>query len=127
MFHFTDGTARILPQYLSFFTSPVTSIHTIARDDRHCVRESGVTLEDRSTIHFGCVWVQTPAACVPGQCFIHCAPAACVPGQCFIHCAMSLRPRVSNLLKLCLAERYVRLIATKVNYTIMVHDSKSEK
>ena len=54
----------------------MTSIHAGARDDRHCERESahgGSTQEDRSAINFGCVWVQTPAACVPGECFIHCA------------------------------------------------------
>ena len=63
----------------SLFTSPMTSIHAGARENRHCVcvrereRERECTWwgtkEDRSTINFGHV----PAACVPGECFIHCA------------------------------------------------------
>ena len=33
----------------------------------------GGTQEDRSTVNFGLVLVQTLAACVPGKCFIFCA------------------------------------------------------
>ena len=31
------------------------------------------TQEDRSTVNFGCVRVQTLATCAAGECFIHCA------------------------------------------------------
>ena len=64
------------PIHSSLFTSPMKSIHPGAQDERHCERESahgGVTRSDRSTINFGHVQVRTPAACMPGKCFIHCA------------------------------------------------------
>ena len=51
-------------------------MHAGARSNRHCERESAHgrgTREDRSTIKLGCVRVQTPASCVAGECFIHCA------------------------------------------------------
>ena len=60
----------------SLFTSSVTRINPGACDNRHCVRyivHIGGTWEDKSIINFGLVWVQTPASCVPGECFIHCA------------------------------------------------------
>ena len=69
---------RFLPRFLSF-TSPVTS-HLIPRllqaIGRERVHAAGVP---KSTNYFfriekifGWVWVQTEAACVTGECFIHC-------------------------------------------------------
>ena len=60
----------------SLFTSPVTSTHAGARDNRHCERDSvhgRGTQEDRSTINFGHVQIRTLADCVASECFIHCA------------------------------------------------------
>ena len=60
----------------SLFTSPMTNIHAGARDDRHCDRESswGRVLERIGALKiFGRYWVWTPAACVAGECIIHCA------------------------------------------------------
>ena len=47
-FCLTDGTARILPHFLSL-TFPVTCIHAGAHDNRHCERERmwQATLKDR--------------------------------------------------------------------------------
>ena len=66
MFCPTNSAFRSLPWFLSIYL-PVTSIHTGARTNRHSERESAHgegTRLDRSTLNFGLVWVQTPAACV---------------------------------------------------------------
>ena len=60
-----------------FLLPPVTSIHAGAHYNRLCERERENTRsvgirEDRSNTNFGLVWVQTPAACMAGECFIHC-------------------------------------------------------
>ena len=57
-----------------FYLPP--SIHAVARDSRHCVRESACgrgTQENRSTKIFGHVRVRTLSACMADECFIHCA------------------------------------------------------
>ena len=75
VFRLTDGTARILPWFLSFYLPSDKysrwSTQWQALRERECTWWG--TQEDRSTINFGCVQVQTPAACAAGKCFIHCA------------------------------------------------------
>ena len=61
VFCLTNGTARILPQFLSF-TSPVTSIDAGAHDNKLCERESacGVVPERIGALKiFGRIRVQT--------------------------------------------------------------------
>ena len=78
MFRLTDGGARILPQFLSFYLphDNVTIIHAGARDNRHCERENacgGVPKRKGALKVFGRIKVQTLAVCVAGECFTHCA------------------------------------------------------
>ena len=75
VFRLTDGTARVYTTIHLFFTSPMTSIHAGSHDNRRCEREracGGVLKRIGALKIFGCIWVQTPADWVAGECFIHC-------------------------------------------------------
>ena len=68
----TDGTAKIFTAiplfYLSCNKSPVSRV-TSSHWERASARGGGTQM-DRSTKN---LWVWTPAACMTGECFIHCA------------------------------------------------------
>ena len=75
MFCTTDGPARILPPFLSFYFPPL-QVFMLEHVATGIVRESacgGGTQEDRSTKIFGRVRVWTQATCMVGERFIHCA------------------------------------------------------
>ena len=107
----------------------MSSIHTGACVDRHCDRESARgrgTLEERSTIIFGYVRVQTVADYVAGEYresargrgtleerstiifgYVGVQTVAnCVAGECFIHCAMPLGPLTEKINLKSLMKKY---------------------